>query len=375
MPAKLSGEPDFGESRSLFRLPLLNHYCTLFDRRYAPQGLALWLSLHREDPDAVLWVLCLDEATAAALGSLREPNLRPVPLADLESFDPELAAARSTRSPVEYVFTVSASWPLFLFAREPDLRLLTWLDADTAFFSSPEPLWAELGAGSVLIVGHRFPAFLRELEVRGVFNVGVLCFRNDAAGRAVLQDWRRRCLEWCHDRVEPGRYADQKYLDAWPAAFPGVVVSANPGVNLAPWNWLNHTYAFSSPGLQVDGRPLIVFHFARFRLLGARRVDSGQVEYGVMPFRLRSWIYGRYWRWLDEARSRLAHVAPELAAPRYVVREYRHAWKTRLLEVLFGAVWWRVGPWLVSGGFVVGRYSGRILRWVRRRSAAASAPA
>jgi hypothetical protein len=343
----------------------VNHYCTYFDQRYARAGLALWLSLRRHDPTAVLWVLALDDATATALRELAEPELRIVPLADLERDDPELAAARLDRTWVEYVFTLSPCWPRFLLARSPGLEVVTYVDADMAFFSSPAPLFDELAANDVLIVEHRFPDFLRLLESRGRFNVGVLCFRNSPIGRACLDDWRRRCLEWCHDRVEPERYADQKYLDAWPGRFRGVTVCQHPGVNLAPWNWMNHASEFSGDELRVDGAPLVVFHFARFQALGPARVDSGQLEYGVMPLRLRTWIYGRYWALWTEAGQRLESAAPNLGVAAVAQRGQRAAWKTRLLEFFFGSRWRRVGPWWVACGVGPGRYSGRALVWLR----------
>jgi hypothetical protein len=350
----------------------LNHYCTYFDSRYAVQGLALWLSLRRHDETAVLWVLGLDKAVVAALRQLAEPNLRVVSLAELETADPELVKVRAIRSWVEYVFTLSPCWPRFLLTRYPEIPLLTYVDADMAFFSSPAPLFDALGTASVLIVEHRFPPFLRDLSERGRFNVGVQCFRNDAPGRAVLADWRERCLDWCHDRVEPDRFADQKYLDAWPEKFPGVVICAHPGVNLAPWNWMNYHYRFPSGQIQVDGAPLVIFHFARFRILGETRADSGQLEYGVMPFRLRSGVYGAYWALLGEVRACLEGVDPTLARSVSVERGKRKAGRTLLLQVLFGPVWWRLGPCWISLGIGPGRFSGRFLRWMRRRVGRAS---
>lgn len=355
-----------GPEEDLWLLNGVNHYCTYFDRRYALSGLALWLSLRRQDPAAVLWVLALDDETAVALCELGEPDLRVVPLADLEQADPGLAAARGDRTWVEYVFTLSPCWPRVLLSRQPEIEVLTYVDADMAFFASPAPLFAELGANDVLIVEHRFPEFLRPLESRGRFNVGVLCFRNSSGGRACLDDWRRQCLEWCHDRVEPDRYADQKYLDAWPAKVARLVVCRHPGVNLAPWNWMNHTYAFPDNAVKVDGAPLVIFHFARFRPIGPVRADSGQLEYGVMPLRLRSRIYGRYWQLLAEAGGRLKAVAPALGSPASVARGRRAVWKTRILEIIFGSTWWRMGDWWVSGGFGLGRHSGRALVWWRR---------
>ena len=344
----------------------MNHYCTYFDSRYAVVGFALWRSLKKRDSEAVLWVLCLDDAVFAALSRLDDTAVRPIGLGVLEAADPALVAARSNRTWVEYVFTLSPCWPRYLLERESTITVITYVDADMAFFGSPAPLFAELGDASVLIVEHRFPSYLQHLVERGRFNVGVQCFRNDRDGLACLDDWRTRCLEWCHDYVELERYADQKYLDAWPERFAGVKVSANPGVNVAPWNWMNHSYQFSGDALLVDGHPLVVFHFARLRTRGSYRFDSGQLEYGVMPLRLRSWLYARYADLLDEARDELAKAAPELMSIPALSRGKRPAWRAHVLEIVFGPVWWRVGPWMISGRLGLGRFSGRFLEWFRR---------
>jgi hypothetical protein len=351
---------------------MVNHYCTYFDARYAAQGMALWLSLRRVDATAVLWVLALDEHTNAAVEQLGQPDLRAVPLSELEAADPELSSARENRSWVEYVFTLSPCLPRFLLTKHSDITVITYVDADMAFFSSSAPLFAALGKASVLIVEHRFPPFLGKLDARGRFNVGVQCFRNDANGRAVLEDWRARCLEWCYDRVEPTRFADQKYLDAWPRDFAGVTVCMHPGVNLAPWNWMTHRCRVVGGAVRVDGLPLVVFHFARLRPLGLNRADSGQLEYGVMPLRLRTSIYGYYWGLLQEARVRLASTAPGLAQPVSVARGRRAAWKTRILEIVFGSTWRKIGPWWISEGIGPGTTSGRALVWFRRVASRAS---
>jgi hypothetical protein len=69
----------------------MNHYCTYFDRGFLVQGVALWRSVARHDPDAALWVLALDDETADALRALGDTFLRVVPLAELEAADPRTA--------------------------------------------------------------------------------------------------------------------------------------------------------------------------------------------------------------------------------------------------------------------------------------------
>ena len=344
-----------------------HHYCTFFDRNYLVPGVALALSLRRQDPSSVIWTLCLDDETAAVVGRLSDLGMRAVPLAELEAGDPELAAAREGRTRAEYIFTLSPCLPLHLLECNPLVPSITYVDADMAFFSDPRSWWERLDRAEVLLVKHRFPDFLRHLEMFGKFNVGILGFRNDAEGRRCLASWRRQCLDWCRDVVEPGRFADQKYLDAWPEQFQNVAVCDHPGINLAPWNWMSHRYRFRGGSLLVDGQPLVAFHFARFRPIGGRWFDSGQLDYGVMPLRLRSWIYERYHGWLTEARARVAAIAPELARQRTGVRGRSVGWKRGLLRFVFGPVWLRVGPVWISGRLGIGRFSGRWLSWTRRR--------
>ncbi len=340
----------------------MNHFCTCFDAAFLPQGLALWDSLRALAPDSTLWVLALDEETGAALRARASEGLRLVSLATLEAGDDALAAAKQNRSRSEYCFTLSPCWPRWLLSCHPELPGITSLDADLYFFASPQPFFAEIEAAgaSVAIVGHRFPPALRDLEPWGRYNVGIQYFRNDAAGRAVLDDWRARCLDWCHDRLEPERFADQKYLEAWPERFGAAVHVVNhPGINVAPWNWSGSAWRSEAGGIQVDGHSLIAFHFAKFRPWFPGVWDSGQLDLAVMPRWLRRAVYEPYWQALKAS----GFPIPQVSRGR---RPGVTGWALRLM---FGALWWRAGgAWIALGLGPMGRYSGAwICAWRRRR--------
>ena len=350
----------------------MNHYCTYFDRGFLIQGLTLWRSLARHDVDAVLWVLALDDFTAEVLRETGGTWMRVVSLAEVEAGDAALAAAKANRSRVEYYFTLSPCWPRWLLEKHgarSGIERITYVDADMFFFASPEPVVAAMDAAraSVLVTAHRFPPWLRHYERHGRFNVGLLSWRNDAAGRACLDDWRAQCLDWCHDRLEPTRYADQKYLDAWPEKLgAALLVLPHPGVNLAPWNWAGSAMELSGGGVRVDREALVLFHFARFRpVRGDAWWQSGQLDYGVMPRWLRNTIYGPYGRALLAARAEVAARRPGFDFPRSGARLGRDYWQALPLRLAFGGTWLRVGDGFLNFRAGLGRWSGQVLARLR----------
>jgi hypothetical protein len=214
-----------------------------------------------------------------------------------------------------------------------DADLVTYLDADLFFFSSPEHLFRELGDRSVGIIGHRFPPHLEDRIQYGIYNVGWLSFRRDTDGIECLSWWRERCIEWCYDRVEDNRFADQKYLDDWPTRFHGVAVLSHPGGNLAPWNLSNHSLSLSGGEVKVDGQPLVFFHFHGLKQLSRWTYDPGWKEFDIPPSPVLTMIYRPYIRALRhfEARRSSAELphgvreAPVDSRPRDALRRLRNA--------------------------------------------------
>lgn len=351
----------------------MNTYCTCFGRDLLPQGLALWRSLARHDPAAELRVLALDAFTTGVLGALADPCLRVVPLEELEAADPELARAKENRTRLEYFLTLSPCWPRWLLASQPELPRLTYLSPELFFFSGPERVFAamDIAEASVVMTEHRFPAWLKHHARRGRFNGGILVFRHDRRSQACLDDWRERCLAWCHDRVEPDRCADQKYLERWPGLLgPALLVLADAAVNLAPWNWETTAIGVEREGtVTVNGGPLVIFNCARFRAAGEGWWQSGQLEYGIMPVRLRNAIYRPYAAALKAARDEVAALRPDFDFPPPVARSAREVWQQLLPRAVFGGDWLLLQGGFRNFRFGLGRFSGRALSlWHRMRS-------
>jgi hypothetical protein len=237
---------------------------------------------------------------------MRLPNVRLISLEEFEEDDPQLQATKSGRTRIEYYFTCTPSLPLYVLKHQTDIDIITYLDSDLFFFSEPSGLYEELQAGSVLIVPHRFPPRLKHFEKFGIYNVGLLAFRNDVFGRESLRWWRERCIEWCYDRVEGVRFADQKYLDDWPVRFGRVVVLAHKGGGLGPWNLTNEPLGRARETILVGREPLVFYHFQGLRRLGRWIYDTGLAQYGtVLSGAAKRGIYAPYIAELEAVPSRV----------------------------------------------------------------------
>lgn len=279
---------------------MMYNFCTYLDQHYLTRGLALYHSLQNHCPEFRLWILCMDHTAQEILAKLNLPDVHPIPLEEFEKNDEPLLRAKQNRSRIEYYFTCTPSLPLYIINHFNHVDLITYLDADLFFFSDPAPLFDELGCGSIAIVGHRFPARLKNLEKYGLYNVGWLSFRNDKIGLECLNWWRNLCLEWCYDRVEEDRFADQKYLDRFPERYGHDVIIQHKGANVGPWNIENYNLHTNGKTVLVDDQPLIFFHFQGFRQIISWVFDWGLGRYGLkMSQELANHIYITYIRALQ----------------------------------------------------------------------------
>lgn len=237
-------------------------FCTYFDKNYSAKGLALYYSIQKHVQSFRLYILCLDNETHAVLSHLKLPSVILIPLEELEQHDPELFATKKKRTLIEYYFTLTPAFILHIIKEFPDIDIISYVDADMFLFAPITPAYDEMGDNSILIIEHRFSKEERFREIHGRFNVGYLSFRRDEEGQKCLELWRKQCIEWCYDRIEGEKFADQKYLDRWPSIYSKIIVLRHLGVNVAPWNANN--YIFHKEGesqYYVDEYPLILYHF------------------------------------------------------------------------------------------------------------------
>jgi hypothetical protein len=275
----------------------VNHYVTLFDRNFLPQGLALYESMLCHANPFTLWVLCMDEKTEQVLNRLSKPGIRLIPLAEVES--PQLLDIKQKRTCVEYCWTLTPFTPKIVFERDPLVDRVTYLDADMYFLKSPEPVHQEFRASgkSVLITEHAYDAGNDRTVTSGQYCVQFMTFVRDKS-ETVRRWWEARCLEWCYATRSKGRYGDQKYLDDWPSRFcQDVHVLQQRHAFLGPWNAKRFKYS--------EG---IAWHFHGLRLLKGGKVQLH--PHYSLPSEVDAAIYLPY---VEVLRHSAEHVGEPIA--------------------------------------------------------------
>lgn len=293
----------------------MRYFCTILDSEELASGLALHQSIRTHLPAFELVVLSMDEPTHSELRDKDLPQVRLVPLEDLTKNYPSLARARLDRTPEEFKRTCKPWLMQHLLATLPAGALLTFLDADLFFFGSPQPIFDQIGTASVAITPFRYPAGLEHWERFGRFNAGWVSLRHDATGLAGAADWAARCATWCFSFLESDRYADQKYLDAWPEKYSGSEISLISRFIVGPWNISDAAITSGPAGLLVDSAPLICYHFRGLRHLDRQLYDPGLHRFGATPTEeLRKLVYRPYLRLLGGGKS-VAEDDPDIVPP------------------------------------------------------------
>jgi hypothetical protein len=275
-----------------------------------------------------LWILCMDELVEQQLRQLALPHVSLIPLQEVET--DALLGVKNGRTRGEYCWTLTPFTPQFVFDRDQAVKRVTYLDADLFFFDSPNILLKELeeSGKDVLITEHAYAPEYDQTVTSGRFCVQFMTFRRTVGGLKVMEWWQERCLEWCFNRVEEGKFGDQKYLDDWPERFASEVhVLRQVEKTLAPWN-----VKYLTQNQPNDFKP-VMYHFHSLRLVSPRRV---LLYLGYRIDNKGGILYAEYIRALKISRAILKKnsipmpVIPSNRVRWYELRFFVNCWRGRI---------------------------------------------
>ena len=296
------------------------HWVTYADGAYLPRLKALHASLKRHAGPFRLHVLAWD-------GTVFEWALKELGEAYVTHIDDFLEGhidmrvdclPGPPRTRVEHMWSCG---PRFICdVMEETGEPAVYIDADCYLFSSPEPMFAEIGGAPAGFVGHNFARAADnlpgpKLETHGIFglyNVGVLAFSD----RRIVETWARLTYNWCRDRVEAIvsdfgdvpiqdrrlRYGDQKYLEDIVREFRGVHVVQNRAAFAGPWNVHTQPISVKDGAIYFGEKPLGIFHFSGLKELPEGHSVNTRPEYQLTEQQAEA-LYAPYWAALREAKQ------------------------------------------------------------------------
>ena len=183
---------------------------------------------------AHLYVFAFDDKCYNVLTKMALPNMTVISLSEFE--DEELLKIKPTRTRGEYCWTCTSS-TIYYVIKKLGKSNCTYIDADMCFYQNPKVLIDEKPSDKhVIITEHRYTPQYDKSKQSGKYCVQFMYFDDSRESLEVLTWWRERCLEWCYNRHEEGKFGDQKYLDDWTSRFPCVHELKHLGGGLAPWN-------------------------------------------------------------------------------------------------------------------------------------------
>jgi hypothetical protein len=143
---------------------------------------------------------------------------------------------------------------------------LFYTDADMAFFSNAEEILEVMNGYSLLITPHEN----KIAEIAGIYNVGIVGYKNDQYCLEFLKWWEKKCIEWCEWRaLSDGKCGDQGYLNIIktdPQKFKNVLSCMHCGINLGPWNLALHKTKKENNNIILDDQyNLICYHFHHYK--------------------------------------------------------------------------------------------------------------
>lgn len=314
------------------------NFCTLFDSNYLARGLVTYHSLVSvTEGSARLYVFAFDDLCLTTLKDMNLPNLTVISLAEFE--DEDLLRIKPTRSRGEYCWTCTSS-TIHYCIKTYDLPHCIYIDADMVFYQNPQILLDEMPpSANVLITEHRYTPQYDKSKLSGKYCVQFMYFDNSENGQMVLNWWRERCLEWCYNRHEDGKFGDQKYLDDWLTRFKGVHSLQHLGGGLAPWNVQQFDFqliknkifgtsiiqnskretqnAKNTEGVSVAKNPKSEFEAIFFHFHGVKLFEGDKAIFAPKMYLLnasvRAFFYAPYLQKLKAAQTQLTNLDARFA--------------------------------------------------------------
>ncbi|MFP7298721.1 glycosyltransferase [Neobacillus niacini] len=255
-------------------------YCfaTIMSKEYILKGLALYQSLVQQTAGSFhLWICSMDQESYQILTNL---HLDHATVLHVEEVDGNiLSTINHDRGLKECCWSMKAPFTQYILDQYKEIDHLIYCDADMYFFSSPQPIFDEWAKYSIFLTPQRSTELVENRY--GIYQAGLIGFKQERNSQKILNWWKQRCLEWCYDSFDGHRWGDQKYLNSIPNLFSNIKIIKHEGINTAPWNVVmkeGQNITFKEGTVQINNHELVCYHFGSLRTVKDSKFDLWELE-------------------------------------------------------------------------------------------------
>jgi hypothetical protein len=244
----------------------MKHLCTVSDKNFLLQGLALYDSLCETSEDFLLHFFFFDEEPIESIITLpSNTNIVFYNVSDITTDTDEFKQSQLLRSSEYRYYCWSLASYFTKYIMDKIDKPVTYIDSDIYFHKPVDLLYEKFDNNDVGIFRHRqFDLSINYIE--GHYNVGVVYFNNSRVGKILLNWWADSVLYKKHP--EYATCGDQKYLEVFTQQ-KTVSVYADHGIGHgAPWQWQLYDYSKYNDGKIIwngEVQDLVFSHFSQFK--------------------------------------------------------------------------------------------------------------
>jgi glycosyltransferase involved in cell wall biosynthesis len=237
---------------------------TIVSKNYFHYGRVLMRSLQDVSPEWDRYVLLADtpdDAVRALVDAFELIEASVLPIPDFQKF-----AFRY--SILEFNTAVKPWFFRHLFAR--GYTRVVYLDPDIFVYSPMRETEQALADGALAVLVPHLTGRLLDtahpsehaILQSGTYNLGFLALGAHASLDPLLDFWCEKSIR--HFVAEPaqGLFTDQRWMDLVPGMFPDVTILRHAGYDVAYWNLPHRELKRQGAAWEVNGDPLVFFHFS-----------------------------------------------------------------------------------------------------------------
>jgi len=241
----------------------MKEICTVSDFNYLSKGLTLYESLIEYSDNFILNYLCIDDKSFKILKTFETTNLKVWSVNDLLKNDKNLLQLKNNNYRY-FCWSLASYFSNFLIKKNN--KSVTYIDSDILLHDNIDLILNEIGNRDVGIFRHR-QFELTSNRPDGLYNVGIVFFKNSDLGKLLLNWWSDAVLHMKYPHLST--CGDQKYLEEFPRLCPKdrIFIDGNIGHG-APWQWQLFNYDdYETDGTIIwegEKQKLIFSHFSQF---------------------------------------------------------------------------------------------------------------